>query len=108
MKTLLPILIVALLALAAPSAEAGGSFRLQYGSGSRHSHSGYHQSGRYDRGSQCRAPYVVSTCEIGRCRERRISYDRCGHRVCSYVTVVTYLDRYSDGRTRTYTRTFNA
>ena len=58
----------------------------------------------YTGRSYC-APTYVCTRVICRNTECRYGYDHCGRRVSYYVTVVTYADYYSDGSSRTYTRT---
>jgi len=56
-------------------------------------------------GGHCQAPRKVRTCVIDRCSRRQVYYLPCGSRQVRYLTVVTYRDYYSNGRTRTYTRT---
>lgn len=53
------------------------------------------------------APYRVSTCVVYRNSYCRTSYDRCGNAYHYTVTVVTYRDNYSDGSSRTYSRSFH-
>ncbi len=61
----------------------------------------------YDyRGNTCAPRYLVRTCEINRCRHRRVQYDHCGRPRSYYVTVVTYRSYYSDGSCNTFTRTY--
>lgn len=49
---------------------------------------------------------LLQTVEVHRHTERRQTYDEQGRRRVSRVTVVTYRDRYSNGRVRTYVRTY--
>ncbi len=58
------------------------------------------------RGSHCAPKYAVRTCEVNRCRHKRVRYDSCGRSHCYYVTVVTYRTYYSDGTCSTFTRTY--
>jgi len=53
------------------------------------------------------AVYKIHTCEINRCKHKKVRYDHCGKAFYYYVTVVTYRDSYSDGSHRTWTRTFS-
>ncbi len=50
--------------------------------------------------------YKVRTQEICRDVQYRTGYDHCGKRYTYHVTVVTYRDIYSNGTSRTWTRTF--
>ncbi len=60
--------------------------------------------GRSSRHDSC---HVLHTVEVHRRTERRRIYnDRGRSRTCR-VTVVTYQDYYSNGSTRTYTRTYH-
>ena len=65
------------------------------------------QASDYCRSSYC-APVVRNTCEVGRCNEYRWATDSCGHRIRYTVTVVTYRSYYSDGSSRTFTRSYRA
>ena len=53
------------------------------------------------------APYVIRTVEISRYSQPRHGFRPCGSRYTYYVTVATYRDLYSNGGSRTYTRTFS-
>lgn len=53
------------------------------------------------------APRYVTTREIYRSVKTQWSYDRHGHLVPCNVLVITYADYYSDGSTRTYTRSYH-
>ena len=54
------------------------------------------------------APYRTSTCEIRQRSYCETAYDRCGNRYRFNVTVVTYRDYFSDGSSRTYTRSYRS
>ena len=80
--------------ITAPEAEAGPRFSIQIGGGHGHGH-----------GCE-RAPYLVRTIEVCRRCDRVVSYYRpCGTPVYRNVTVITYRGIYSNGSSRTYTRT---
>ncbi|MDF1659183.1 MAG: hypothetical protein P1U58_16315 [Verrucomicrobiales bacterium] len=59
----------------------------------------------YGNGHGHCTPYVVRTSEICRRCETRTGYRPCGSVYYYNVTVVTYRDYYSNGSSRTYTRT---
>lgn len=107
----------------ATRAEAGPGFSIRFG-GSGHGGSGhgghsnqpYHQgyanhnyaSQSYHHGSShCAQPYKVNTVEVNRYTQCQTAYDNCGRPYTYHVTVVTYCDHYSNGETRTWTRTFS-
>ena len=41
------------------------------------------------------------------CPQCRTAYDHCGRPYTYHVTVVTYCDHYSNGTSRTWSRTFS-
>lgn len=111
MKTSLITLAVAVAALFAfaPEAEAGTRFSVGFSTG----HHGHHinsyvgHSFRSSNHGHCAPVYKVRTCEVNRRRYCKTAYDHCGHPYTYHVTVVTYRDYYSNGTSRTYTRTFS-
>ncbi len=106
--TVLSTLAAAAFALVgATSAEAGprygghGGYGHGHG-GHGHSHGGYgHDHGHY------RPVYKLHTVEVNRTRHCRTAYDHCGRPYTYHVTVVTYCDHYSNGTSRTWSRTFS-
>jgi len=66
-----------------------------------------HQSHGYRSGGHCSTPRLIRTCEVNRYRQCRTAYTNCGRPYTYHVTVVTYREFYSNGTTRTYTRTFS-
>jgi len=107
---------------AATVAEAGPKFSVQFGSSGYGAGShGYYSSGHgygYGHGysigypshgnhGHCAQPYKVSTVEVNRYTQCRTAYDHCGRPYTVHVTVVTYCDHYSNGTTRTWSRTFS-
>jgi hypothetical protein len=52
------------------------------------------------------APYYVRTKEVCRRNVCKYAYDHCGRRYSYNVVVITYADIYSDGSSRSYTRSF--
>ncbi|MBU6300457.1 MAG: hypothetical protein KGS60_02800 [Verrucomicrobia bacterium] len=87
MKSILSILcIIACLGLTGGNAQAGGK---------RYSYSNNH------------CVYKTHTCEVNRCRHKKMGYDACGHCYTYWITVVTYRDYYSNGTTRSYQVTYN-
>jgi hypothetical protein len=87
----------------ATEAEAG----LRYSSGYRGAGFGYSTGHGYSNHNHCAQPYKVRTVEVGRYHQCRTGYDRCGRLYTYHVTVVTYCDHYSNGATRTWSRTFS-
>ena len=89
-----------------------GGYSHGYSSGHGYGYSGgynsgyYSSGGSYHSGGHC-APYKVSTVEVNRCSHVQTAYDNCGRPYSYRVTVVTYCDRYSDGTSRTWTRTYS-
>lgn len=59
------------------------------------------------RHGDCGRPYLVRTSEICRRYERRTGRRPCGAYYHYNVTVITYRDFYSNGSSRTYTRTLS-
>ena len=57
--------------------------------------------------SQCATPYKVRTQEINRRLVRKTGYLSCGRPYTYHITVVTYRDYYSNGTSRTWTRTIS-
>ncbi len=106
---------------AASVAEAGPRFSLQingsgygghshgyssgYGYSSGHGYSSGYQS--YGGNRHCAQPYKVSTVEVNRYTQCQTAYDHCGRPYTVHVTVVTYCDHYSNGTSRTWSRTFS-
>ncbi len=103
-------------------AEAGPRFSIQYnGSGYGGGYNGYYNQspkhypgyisdGGYGHGygHGCEPqPYKVSTVEVNRYSQCKTAYDHCGRPYTYHVTVVTYCDHYSNGSSRTWSRTFN-
>ena len=66
-----------------------------------------HGPGHGHPGCGAPAPYVVNTIEISRYSQPRHGFRPCGAPYTYYVTVVTYRDFYSNGTSRTYTRTLS-
>lgn len=102
----------------ATEAEAGPRFSIQYNSsGYGGGYGGYYSHGpryypgyQYDSGygRHCEPqPYKVSTVEVNRYSQCKTAYDHCGRPYTYHVTVVTYCDHYSNGTSRTWSRTFN-
>jgi len=117
MKTALITTAIAAAALVGTATEAeAGRFGFSISTGSCGSYGGYSHSYRPSygpsyrsygyRGNHCTPRYVVRTCEVNRCRHRRVRYDHCGRAHSYYVTVVTYRTYYSDGTCNTFTRTY--
>lgn len=115
MKTALITTAIAAAALIATTTEAeAGRFSFSVSSGGYGSFNtgyrsyGYRPSYGYHgyHGNHCTPRYVVRTCEVNRCRHRRVRYDHCGRAHSYYVTVVTYRTYYSDGTCNTFTRTY--
>lgn len=91
------------------TAEAGPRY---YGGGSGGGgsyHSGYARSGYgyVSSRSHCAPVYKTCTVEVNRYTQCRTGYDHCGRPYTYHVTVVTYCDHYSNGTTRTWSRTFS-
>ena len=115
--TVLATAAAATLALVgASTAEAGPRY---YGGGS-HGGGGYTSGyrGGYSSGYGYVAPqyrpshcapvvYKTHTVEVNRYTQCRTAYDHCGRPYTYHVTVVTYCDHYSNGTTRTWSRTFS-
>lgn len=104
------------------SAEAGPRFSISInGGGYGGYNSGYssgYSSGRnsgynsgygnnYGNSNHCAPVRLLHTCEVDRRRVCRTGYDHCGRPYTYHVTVVTYRETYSNGSTRTYTRTLS-
>lgn len=54
----------------------------------------------------CKQPvYKVKTVVVNKCRYKKAAYDNCGRKYYYWVTVTTYRDIYSNGKTRTWSRT---
>ncbi|MDF1814562.1 MAG: hypothetical protein P1V20_20320 [Verrucomicrobiales bacterium] len=49
--------------------------------------------------------YKVKTVQVNCCHYQRTAYDHCGRPYCYTVAVYTYRDIYSNGTSRTWTRT---
>lgn len=109
MKTLLLTVLAAagFAFAAAPSAQAGDYY---YGS----SHRSYNHCAPKVR--HCEPTYRETYCEpklvcteiVCKERECRTGYDHCGRQFTYHVTVITYKDVYSNGHSRTYTKTLRA
>ena len=52
-------------------------------------------------------PHKISTVEVNRRTHSHVAYHPSGHPYTYYVTVVTYCDHYSNGTTRTWSKTFS-
>lgn len=102
MKTTLITLAIVATALIGftPQAEAGTKKDILRFVGQQLSKNNGHGHGS----GHC-TPYVIRTSEIGRHCETRTGYRPCGAVYYYNVTIVTYRDFYSNGSTRTYTRT---
>jgi len=61
----------------------------------------------YGRGHCAPVVYKTHTVEVNRYTQCRPAYDHCGRPYTYHVTVVTYCDYYSNGTTRTWSRTFS-
>lgn len=121
-KTILTLAITvgALIGLTS-EAEAGPRFSISVGSG----HSGHYSPHSYNRSrshinnyvghsfrgrssqSHCSTPRKISTQVIGRRKICKTAYTSCGRPYTYHVTVITYRDIYSNGTSRTYTRTLS-
>lgn len=49
--------------------------------------------------------YKVRTVQISCCHYQQTAYDHCGRAYCYTVAVYTFQDVYSNGTTRTWTKT---
>ncbi len=75
------------------------------GHGHGHGHAGSYGG---NHGHYHHAPvYKVRTVEVNRHTHCRTAYDHCGRPYTYHVTVVTYCDHYSNGTSRTWTRTLS-
>ncbi len=88
---------------AGPRYYGGGSG----GGGSYHSGSARGGYGYVPSYSHCAPVYKTCTVEVARYTQCRTAYDHCGRPYTYHVTVVTYCDHYSNGTTRTWSRTFS-
>jgi hypothetical protein len=79
-----------------------GAPSYSHGHGYGHSYGGYH--GGYTR-PYYGPPRLIHTREIGRRYVYRKGLNRFGRPATFRVAIVTYLETYSNGTTRTYTRT---
>ncbi|MDF1824590.1 MAG: hypothetical protein P1U68_08105 [Verrucomicrobiales bacterium] len=106
MKTILITLAVVATALIGftPQAEAGTKKEILRFVGHQFSKKNHHGHGH---GHGHRAPYVVRTSEVCRSYQTRHGYRPCGSIYYYKVTTVTYRDYYSNGSSRTYTRTLS-
>ncbi len=59
------------------------------------------------RGGHCGPVHRIRTVEVARRTHFRTSYLRCGRPFNQPVTVVTYVDYFSNGTSRTWTQTFH-
>lgn len=100
------------------SAEAGPRFSISingrnfggYGSGYDSGHDHSYNSGygnNYGNSGYCAPVRLLHTCEVDRRTVCQTAYDHCGRPYSIHVTVVTYRETYSNGSTRTYTRSFS-
>lgn len=113
MKPILLAVAVAGLALsAATPAEAGPRFSRSHSRG--HSWGGGFGHGYVSPSfhhdhygpAYCAPVHRIRTVEVGRHCYFRTAYLSCGRPFTQRVTVVTYCDHFSNGTTRTWTRTF--
>lgn len=118
MKKLLLSLAIAAVALVglAPDANAGPRFTKSYGYNNYGYNTGHYSGGHsinsyvghsFRSQNHCATPHRVRTIEVCRNRVCRTAYNSCGQRYTYHVTVVTYRDIYSNGSSRTYTRTYS-
>ncbi len=87
-----------------------GGYSSGYNSGySSGRNSGYNSgySNNHGNSSHCAPVRLLHTCEVDRRKVCRTAYDHCGRPYTYHVTVVTYRETYSNGSTRTYTRTLS-
>lgn len=82
----------------------GGFGHSHHGHGHRHS---YSKHGHHHHHHHHAPAYKVSTVEVNRRVHCRTAYDHRGRPYSYHVTVVTYCDHYSNGTTRTWSRTFS-
>lgn len=108
------IAAAAIALLGATAAEAGPRHGGGYGHGgshsawSHHGGHGYVASGHHHHHHHAPVPvYKTHTVEVNRHSHCRTRYDHCGRPYTYHVTVVTYCDHYSNGTSRTWTRTFS-
>ncbi len=111
MKKIIIAATVAITALfvVTPDAEAGPKFKdSKKGShDSAHRNASAHRNDRDQRHDQ--TPHIVRTVEINRSHKRIVSHYRSGGSpVYRHVTIVTYKQVYSNGHSRTYTKTLNS
>ncbi len=106
MKKTIITLAVAITSIVAftPEAEAGTKGDILRFIGKQIVHGG--GPGHGNGHGSC-TPYVVRTAELGRHFETRTGYRPCGAVYYYNVTIVTYRDFYSNGSSRTYTRTLS-
>jgi hypothetical protein len=103
-------LVGASTAEAGPRYSGGGSYG---GGGYAGSYRGGHSSGhgyvapRYTPSHCAPVVYKTHTVEVNRYTQCRTAYDHCGRPYTYHVTVVTYCDHYSNGTSRTWSRTFS-
>lgn len=105
MKKIIIAATVAITALfvVTPDAEAGPKFK----DSKKGSHDSAHRNDRDQRHDQ--TPHIVRTVEINRSHKRIVSHYRSGGSpVYRHVTIVTYKQVYSNGHSRTYTKTLNS
>ena len=117
MKLALLTTVAAALALAGVTTAEAGPFRGgsggygAYGGGGYGGYSeghGYVPSGGYHHAPRHCAPvYKTHTVEVNRYTQCRTAYDHCGRPYTYHITVVTYCDYYSNGTSRTWSRTFS-
>jgi hypothetical protein len=95
MKTIASIAIATIALFATPALKA--------------SDCGHHKHHHITTGSfgVSYAPRYVTTRELYRSVQSQWSYDQHGHIIACNVLVITYADYYSDGSTRTYTRSYH-
>ena len=79
---------------AAPKAEARPHISVSFG----HGHG-------YKHGHYC-PPRKIRTCIVHTCYRTKYYFDHCGHKRYYRIKIVTYRSYYSNGTSRSYTRTF--
>lgn len=122
MKSTILALAVGAAALLGTSTVAEAGPRFSFGFSNGHFRAPFHGSNHFGSSSNIHnyvggsfrssghcapAPYHVRTDEVCRRTECRTAYTSCGRPYTYHVTIVTYRDIYSNGTSRTYTRTFS-
>lgn len=120
LNILATVAAAALALVGASTAEAGPRYGGHSGGGGGYSsgrgyvapsYGGHYRApshgGHYRAPSHCAPVYKVRTVEVNRYSQCRTAYTHCGRPYTYHVTVVTYCDHYSNGTTRTWSRTLS-